>query len=267
MSRPPLGPQPSVQRPQAAPQPRVQPYYQHQAQTRAPGALHGSGFPGPLYGPGQDFSTYRLPAESNILPDLVLTLTKILESQSQKTTEALLPQFSSLHADVNSLKTSFGQVREDVCKIREDVTKTRDDIQTISEAQKRSDTVTSKALRDLAEKAEALKAFLGETRLNYENGDERTTVMGRLDDMYSALCEVIEKMADREADRASLCISSSGTFLPVLTVLCQVPGNNSIESLDASPSPSHRHQGPPSFVFIFSAPHGYMNSPDPLHGC
>lgn len=126
------------------------------------------------------------------MADFMLTVTKILDTHPQRIAENLTPQFTALRNEVDTMKASFNEVKNEVTKLKEGV-------QTITEAQKASHGATTKALKAFAEKAEALEAFLGESQLGYE-GDEKRTLMGRLDEMYLALGDVLEKMADREAD-------------------------------------------------------------------
>lgn len=124
----------------------------------------------------------------------MVTALGIMDGQSRKIAEALKPKFTALQTEIDSVKTSLDQVKDDVSKMKET-------INTITETQKTSHIATTKGLKELAEKAKSLEAFLGEPQMGYDR-DEHRTIMGRLEEICQFLGDVFEKLADREADGA-----------------------------------------------------------------
>ncbi|KAF9445724.1 hypothetical protein P691DRAFT_253632 [Macrolepiota fuliginosa MF-IS2] len=147
------------------------------------------------------YSAYSANADTrhradSMLSGFMMAVIKKLEDLPQLTTDALVPKFTALQNEVDTLKASFSEVKGEVAELKEGV-------QAVVNTHKASHSATTEALKDFAEKAESLEAFFGESELGYE-GDRNRTVMGRLDEIYLALGDVFEKMADHEADGSSV---------------------------------------------------------------
>jgi hypothetical protein len=148
-------------------------------------------------------STYAHPSnhgcasKAQSLTDFMLTVTGILNHQHVRLAESLNPQFTILRAEIASAKN----------EVKDEVSKVKQDVQSVIEAHKMGHSAIAKALQGIAVKAKALEDSIGESQLGHP-GDSTRTLMGRLDEVYLALGDMVENLTDSAADGA-VCV-----FLP-----------------------------------------------------